>query len=208
MNKSICEVLQKKKVRKVRRKFTERNIASSRCECEKSSWEKQPTRRMYRLWCSRPLLSSAVSSLWQSAVPPLTHCAGQAAGVYPKMVCTEWKACELEFAAWLSVNHLMALYHLVLFDCRKTLNIVRERNKHRWVNNSFITFSHTADVIITQETMFGSGPCLVSPELGSMGTGGFRGTGEAEDTFAGFMVANSRTYCNMSARGYLVGPEP
>ncbi len=30
----------------------------------------------------------------------------------------------------------------------------------------------------------------------------------AGETFEGFVVANSSTNCSMSARGYLVGPEP
>ncbi len=52
-----------------------------------------------------------------------------------------------------------------------------------------------------------NGPCLLSLELGSVCAAGFVGT-EAGDTSVGFVVANSSTYCNISARGYLVGPEP
>lgn len=52
-------------------------------------------------------------------------------------------------------------------------------------------------------------------EVGSM-TGWLAGVGEdaaglrssAGETLVGFVVANSNTNCNMSARGYLVGPEP
>lgn len=77
-----------------------------------------------------------------------------------------------------------------------------EGDKHRRENKQWVRF--LTQLIRTQE----SGPCLLSPELGSVCTVGFVGTGEAGDTFVGFVVANSSTYCNMSARGYLVGPEP
>lgn len=56
---------------------------------------------------------------------------------------------------------------------------------------------------------------LLSLEAGSL-TGWFAGVGEdaaglkssAGEILVGFVVANSNTNCNMSARGYLVGPEP
>lgn len=56
---------------------------------------------------------------------------------------------------------------------------------------------------------------LTSLEMASL-SGWLVGVGEGEvglrssagDTFVGLVVANSSTNCSMSARGYLVGPEP
>lgn len=55
----------------------------------------------------------------------------------------------------------------------------------------------------------------LSLEVGSL-LGWLAGVGEdaaglrssAGEMLVGFVVANSNTNCNMSARGYLVGPEP
>lgn len=56
---------------------------------------------------------------------------------------------------------------------------------------------------------------LLSLEMGSL-SGWLVGVGEDEvglrssagETLVGLVVANSSTNCSMSARGYLVGPEP
>lgn len=55
-----------------------------------------------------------------------------------------------------------------------------------------------------------TGACLVCSELGSVCARVLAGPAEVGDVlvFVCFEVANSKTYCSMSASGYLFGPEP
>lgn len=63
---------------------------------------------------------------------------------------------------------------------------------------------------IKEREMVSVGTCLECSELGSVCAGMLAGPNEVATVlaFVCFEVANSKTYCSMSASGYLFGPEP
>lgn len=156
---------------------------------------------IYRWYRSQPQPSTAADRSSQSAAPPQWCCAELGVVGIRWVVGTGWKACIWGFSGSWKPDPPMDLWLWrkeveALRDVRETVQYHQRRMKHS------VFFSLCGRYLVSWQTASLTGWPVWDGE-GEDGLGS-----SAVVTFVGLVVANSKTNCSMSARGYLVEPEP